>query len=183
MQNLPLVESCSTTDTSPCMSARDLAVEAGGMSLDGSDCNMNDRTNNEEISNPGVMQQSVPVVNSSSRSEGNSESSYCTSEPRGSWGDFEGFRESLGKSERFDHNPEISVKSTKTSEGDTDWNGGHCSTSAGHLCSEPSLHSVIQDISSSLNEVGVNSKPKTRNVCVTASYILRSISECLLYGG
>uniref|UniRef100_A0A8C3GEH8 Clathrin binding box of aftiphilin containing 1 n=1 Tax=Cairina moschata TaxID=8855 RepID=A0A8C3GEH8_CAIMO len=152
MQNLPLVESCSTTDTSPCMSARDLAVEAGGMSLDGSDCNMNDRTNNEEISNPGVMQQSVPVVNSSSRSEGDSESSYCTSEPRGSWGDFEGFRESLGKSERFDHNPEISVKSTKTSEGDTDWNGGHCSTSAGHLCSEPSLHSVIQDISSSLNE-------------------------------
>lgn len=164
MQNLPLVESCSTTDTSPCMSVRDLAVEAGGMSLDGSDCNMNERTNNEEISNP-------------------SESSYCTSEPRGSWGDFEGFRESLGKSERFDHNPEISAKSTKTSEGDTDWNGGHCSTSAGHLCSEPSLHSGTQDASSSLNEVGVNSKPKTRNVCGTASYILRSVSECLLYGG
>ncbi|XP_035183198.1 uncharacterized protein CLBA1 [Oxyura jamaicensis] len=123
------------------------------MSLDGSDSNMNERTNNEEITNPGVMQQSLPVVvNSSSRSEGGSESSYCTSEPSGSWGDFEGFRESLGKSERFDHNTEISVKSTKTSEGDTDWSGGHCSTSDGHLCSEPSLHSGIQDVSSSLNE-------------------------------
>uniref|UniRef100_A0A8B9TNP0 Clathrin binding box of aftiphilin containing 1 n=1 Tax=Anas platyrhynchos TaxID=8839 RepID=A0A8B9TNP0_ANAPL len=47
---------------------------------------------------------------------------------------------------------DIGSKSTKTSEGDTDWNGGHCSTSAGHLCSEPSLHSGTQDASSSLNE-------------------------------
>lgn len=152
MQNLSLVESCSNTDMSLWTSPRDLAVEVGGISLDGSDCNMNERTNNEEITNPGVMQQSLPVANSSSRSEGFSESSFCTSEPSGSWGDFEGFRESLGKSERFDHDPEISVKSTKTSEGDTDWSRGHCSTSAGHLCSEPSLHSGIRDVWSSLNE-------------------------------
>ncbi|XP_050753911.1 uncharacterized protein CLBA1 [Gymnogyps californianus] len=153
MQNLSLVESLTNTDTSHRMFLKDLAVEVGGMSLDESDCNLNERTNNEEIINLEVMQQSLPVVNSKGRScEGFSESSYSTSEPSGSWGDFEGFRESLDKSERFSHNLEVLVKSIKTSRVDTDLSSGRCSTSAGHFCSEPSLHSGIQEASSSLNE-------------------------------
>ncbi|KFR00801.1 Uncharacterized protein C14orf79, partial [Nipponia nippon] len=124
--------------------------EAGGMSLDESDCNSNERTNNEEIINLEVMQQSLPVVNSKGRTcEG---SGYSTSEPSGSWGDFEGFRESLDKSERFSHNLEVLVKSTKTSRVDADLSNEHCSTSAGHFCSEPSPRSGTQEASSSLKE-------------------------------
>ncbi|KAF1420640.1 hypothetical protein FQV23_0002486, partial [Spheniscus humboldti] len=127
--------------------------EVGGTSLDESDCNSNERTNNEEIINLEVMQQSLPGVYSKGRScEGFSESSCSTLEPTGSWGDFEGFRESLDKSERFSHNLEVLVKSTKTSRADTDLSGGRCRASAGHFCSEPSLHSGIQEAWSSLNE-------------------------------
>ncbi|KFV44270.1 Uncharacterized protein C14orf79, partial [Gavia stellata] len=127
--------------------------EVCGMSLDESGCNLNERTNNEEIINLEVMQQSLPVVNSKGKScERFSESSYSTSEPSSSWGDFEGFRESLDKSERFSRNLEALVKARKTSRVHTDLSSGHCSTSAGHFCSEPSLHSGIQEASSSLNE-------------------------------
>ncbi|XP_074725163.1 uncharacterized protein CLBA1 [Strix uralensis] len=150
MQNLSLVESLTNTDTPHQMSLKDLAVEVGGMSLDESDCNLNERTNNEII-NLEVMQESLSVVNSKERSfEGFSESSYSTSEPSSSWGDFEGFEESLDKSERFSHN--LEVKSTKIYRVGKDLSSGHCSTSAGHFCSEPSLHSGIQEASSSLNE-------------------------------
>ncbi|KAM9291433.1 uncharacterized protein CLBA1 [Morus bassanus] len=153
IQNPSLVESLINTDTSHRMSLKDLAAEAGGMPLDGSDRDLNERTNNEEIINLEVMQQSLPVVNSKGRScEGFSEGSFGTPEPSSSWGDFEGFQESLDKSERFGHNPEVLVKSTKTSRVDADLSRGRCSTSAGHFSSEPSLHSGIQEASSSLNE-------------------------------
>ncbi|KFQ42761.1 Uncharacterized protein C14orf79, partial [Nestor notabilis] len=127
--------------------------EVGGTSFDESDYSLNGRTINEESTNLEVMQQSLPVVNSKGRScEGFSESSYSTSEPSGSWGDFEGFKESLDESERFSHNLEIFMKSTKTSGVDKDLSSGHCSSNAGHFFPEPSLHSVIQDASSSPNE-------------------------------
>uniref|UniRef100_A0A8C3J4V2 Clathrin binding box of aftiphilin containing 1 n=1 Tax=Calidris pygmaea TaxID=425635 RepID=A0A8C3J4V2_9CHAR len=63
--------------------------------------------------------------------------------PSSSWGDFEGFREPLDKSERFGHNLEVLVKPTKTSRVNTDLSSGHCSASAGHLSSEPSLYEDI----------------------------------------
>lgn len=182
MQNLSLGQSLTDTDTLHRMSLKNLAVEVGGTSFDESDYNLNGRTINKESTNLEVMQQSLPVGNSKGRSsEGFSESSYSTSEPSGSWGDFEGFEESVGESERFSHNLEILVKSTKTSGVDRDLSSGHCSANTDHVCSEPSLHSVIQEASSSPNEVCFNSKPKTRNVCVTAFCISRFISECLLY--
>ncbi|XP_030340477.1 uncharacterized protein CLBA1 [Strigops habroptila] len=135
------------------MSLKNLAVEVGGTSFDESDYNLNGRTINKESTNLEVMQQSLPVGNSKGRSsEGFSESSYSTSEPSGSWGDFEGFEESVGESERFSHNLEILVKSTKTSGVDRDLSSGHCSANTDHVCSEPSLHSVIQEASSSPNE-------------------------------
>ncbi|XP_064316985.1 uncharacterized protein CLBA1 isoform X1 [Phalacrocorax carbo] len=153
MQNLSLVESLTNTDTSHRMSLKDLAAEAGGVPLDESDHDLNESTNNEEIINLELMRPSFPLENSKRRScEGFSEGSYGASEPSGSWGDFEGFKESLDKSERFGHNSEVLVKSTKTSRVDTDSSSGHCSTSAGHLSSEPSLHSGKQEASSSLNE-------------------------------
>lgn len=153
MQNLSLVENLTNTDTSHRVSLKDLAAEVGGTSLVESDCNSNEKTNNEEIINLKVMQQSLPGVNSKGRScEGFSESSYSTSEPSGSWGDFEGFRDSLAKSERFSHNLEVLVKSTRTSRGGADLSRGRCRASAGHLRSEPSLHSGIQEAWSSLNE-------------------------------
>ncbi|KFV14988.1 Uncharacterized protein C14orf79, partial [Tauraco erythrolophus] len=126
--------------------------EAGGTTLDESDCNSNERTNSEEI-NLKVMQQSVPVAMSKGRSrEGSSECSYSTSEPSGSWGDFEGFRESLDKSERFGYNLDALVNSTKTSRGDTNFSSGRCGASAGRFSSEPSLCSGMQEACSSLNE-------------------------------
>ncbi|XP_049684514.1 uncharacterized protein CLBA1 [Accipiter gentilis] len=153
MQNLSLAESLTKADKLYQMSLKDLADEVGSMSLYEGDCNLNERTNNEEIINLEVMQQSFPVVTSKGRScEGFSESSYSPSEPSGSWGDFEGFEESLDKSERFSHNLEVLLKSTKTSRVDTDLSSGHCSTSVGGFCSEPSLHCGILDTSSSLNE-------------------------------
>lgn len=109
MQNLSLVESLASTDTPRRVSLKDLAVELGVVSLNESDCNSNERTENLE-----VTQQSLPVVNTKGRScESFSESSCSTSEPSSSWGDFKGFRESVDKSERFDHNLEGLVKSTK----------------------------------------------------------------------
>ncbi|XP_054256807.1 uncharacterized protein CLBA1 [Indicator indicator] len=150
MQKLSLAESLSHTDTLHRMSLKDLAVEVGHMSLDESD--RNESTNNEII-NLEVMQQNLPIVNSKGRnSEGLSESSHCTSEPSSSWGDFEGFRESLDKSDRFRHNLEVLEKSTKTCKVDWDLSRGHYSTSAGHFCSEPSQESGIQKALSSLNE-------------------------------
>ncbi|KFO83481.1 Uncharacterized protein C14orf79, partial [Buceros rhinoceros silvestris] len=127
--------------------------EVGGMSLDESDCNLNERTYNEEIINLEVMQQSLPVASGKGRSsEGFSESCQATSEPSGSWGDFEGFKESLDESERFSYNFEVLVKSTKTSRVDMDFSRGCRSTSAGHVCSEPSPRSGLQEASSSLKE-------------------------------
>ncbi|KFP06491.1 Uncharacterized protein C14orf79, partial [Calypte anna] len=94
-------------------------------------------------------QQSLPVVNSKRSCEGFSESSCSTSEASGSWGDFEGFRESSDESERFGHDPEVLVKSTGiSSRVDTDLSRA----SAGHFCSEPSLPSGTQEAPSSINE-------------------------------
>lgn len=171
MQNLSVVESLANTDISHHGSPKDLAAEAGGVFLDESGCNWNERTNNEEIVNLEIMQQSLPVMNSKGRScEGFSESSFSTPEPSGSWGDFEGFKEPLDKSERFSRNLEVLVKSAETSGADPDLSSGGCRTSAAHSCAEPSLCHGIQEASGSLNEVRVHSKPRTRNVCVTASY-------------
>ncbi|KAM6445890.1 uncharacterized protein CLBA1 [Rhynochetos jubatus] len=152
MQNLSRVESLSNTDASRRVSLRDLAVEVGAMSLDQRDCNSDERTNNEEMVNLEVMQQSLPVANSKGRScDGFSESSFSTSEPSSSWGDFEGFQESLDKPERFAHNLEVLVESTKPCRGDRDFSGRRCRASAGHF-SEPSQHSGMQEACSSLNE-------------------------------
>ncbi|XP_027493808.1 uncharacterized protein CLBA1 [Corapipo altera] len=153
MQNLSVAESLTNTDMSHQGSPKDLASEAGGVSVSGSDCNWNDKTNNEEIINVKVMQQSLPVTNSKGGScDGISESSLSTSEPSGSWGDFEGFKESLDKSERFNHNLEVLVKSTKPFGADTELSSGHCSPSAAQFCAEPSLCSGIQEALGSLNE-------------------------------
>ncbi|XP_068016376.1 uncharacterized protein CLBA1 isoform X2 [Melanerpes formicivorus] len=150
MQKLS-AESLSNTGTLQQMSLEDLVVEVGDMSLDESDCNWHERTNNGII-NLEVMQQNLPIVNGKGgSSEGFSESG-CTSEPSSSWGDFEGFSESLDKSERFRHNLAVSVKSTKTCEVDLDLSRGRYSTSPGHFCYEPSQESGIQVASSSLNE-------------------------------
>ncbi|KFQ20028.1 Uncharacterized protein C14orf79, partial [Mesitornis unicolor] len=122
----------------------------GGVSLAEGDCNWNETTNDEEITKPEVMQQSLPVVTSRGRScEGFSESSCSISELSSSWGDFEGFRESLDKSERVSHNLEVLVKSTETSRADRDLSSGHRSASAGHFCSP--------------SEVCVNRKTMTRH--------------------
>nr|XP_009483041.1 PREDICTED: uncharacterized protein C14orf79 homolog [Pelecanus crispus] len=151
MQNLSLVESLTNTDTSHWTSLKDVAVEVGGVSLSESECNSNERTNSEGTINLEV-QQSLPAANSQGRScEGFSESSYSTSEPSGCWGDFEGFKESLDRSETFSHNLEVLAKSTKTSRLDSDLSRGHCSTSAGRF-SELPLHSGEREASSSLNE-------------------------------
>ncbi|XP_032919070.1 uncharacterized protein CLBA1 [Catharus ustulatus] len=150
MQNLSVVESLADTDISHCEPPKDLAAEAGGVSLGGSDCNCNERTSNEEIVNLEAMQQSLPVMNSKGRScEGFSESSFSTSEPSGSWGDFEGFQEPLDKPE-FSCNLEVLVKSAKASGGDA--SSGGCSISAAQVCAEPSLCPGMQEASGSLNE-------------------------------
>ncbi|KFQ21459.1 Uncharacterized protein C14orf79, partial [Merops nubicus] len=127
--------------------------EGGGAAGRELDCHLSERTNTEEILDPEVMQQSFPAVNSKGgSSEGFSESSYSSSEPSSSWGDFEGFRESTDPSERFSHNPEVLVMSTKTSRVDADVSSGRGGTSAGHFCSEPMLPRGISKASSSLNE-------------------------------
>ncbi|KFO78775.1 Uncharacterized protein C14orf79, partial [Cuculus canorus] len=125
----------------------------GDTSLDESDCNLNERTINEKNINLEVMEQSLPVNSKGRSCEGFAESSYSTSEPSSSWGDFEGFKEPLDESERFSHNPEVLLNSTKTSRVDTDLSRGYCRASAGRFCSEPPLQSGIQEPSSSLSEV------------------------------
>nr|XP_009935892.1 PREDICTED: uncharacterized protein C14orf79 homolog [Opisthocomus hoazin] len=150
MQNLSLMESLTDTDTSHLMSLKDLVAEGGDVALDESARNSNERTNNEEIVNVKVTQQSLPAVNSKGRSCGGVGES--SSEPSGSWGDFESFRESLDESERFSHNLEVSVKSTKSSRGDADLRSGASGTSAGRFCSEPSLHSGTREAWSLLHE-------------------------------
>lgn len=168
MQNFSVVESLGNADILHCEPPKDLAAEAGGVSLHESGCNWNERTSNEEIFNLETTQQSLPVMNSEGRScEEFSESSFSTSEPSGSWGDFEGFRESLDKSERFSHNLEVLVKSAKTWGAGPELSGGGCSISAAHGCAEPSLCPGMQE--PSLAEVRVHSKPRTRNVRVAAS--------------
>ncbi|XP_064017933.1 uncharacterized protein CLBA1 [Pogoniulus pusillus] len=149
MQKLSLVESFTDTDTLHQMSQKDLAVEVGCMSLDKSDCNWNEKTNNEII-NLEIVQQNLPMLNNKGgSSEGFSGSSYSTSEPSSSWGDFEGFRESLDKSEKFSHDLEVSAKSTRTCKVDLDLSRGHCIT-------DPSQGNRIQKTSSSLNEANHN---------------------------
>ncbi|XP_063255562.1 uncharacterized protein CLBA1 isoform X1 [Prinia subflava] len=134
MQNLSVVESLANTDVY-CEPPRDLAAEAGGVSLNESGCNWNERTSNEEIFNLEAMQQSLPVMNSKGRScEGFSESSFSSSEPSGSWGDFEGFKEPLDKSERFGHNLEVLVKSANRCGADLDPSSRGCSVSEPSLC-------------------------------------------------
>ncbi|XP_015486950.1 uncharacterized protein CLBA1 isoform X2 [Parus major] len=131
MQNLSVVESFTNTDISHCEPLKDLAAETGVVSLDESGCNWNERTSNEEIFNLEAVQQGLPVMNSKGRScEGFSESSFSTSEPSASWGDFEGFKEPLDKPERFSHNPEVLVNSTKASGADPDLLSGDWSISA-----------------------------------------------------
>ncbi|XP_055659234.1 uncharacterized protein CLBA1 [Falco peregrinus] len=152
MQNLAPVENLTDTDTLHQMSPKDLAAGAGGTSPKERDCNLNERTSNDEIINLEVTQQSLPVMSSKGGCEGFSVSAYSTSEPSGSWGDFEGFKESLEKTKRSSHNLEVLVKSIKTSRVDTDLSSGRCSTSAHHSHSEPSPHSAIQEASSSLKE-------------------------------
>uniref|UniRef100_G1NL64 Aftiphilin clathrin-binding box domain-containing protein n=1 Tax=Meleagris gallopavo TaxID=9103 RepID=G1NL64_MELGA len=94
-----------------------------------------------------VTQQSLPVLKSDRRSCEGSGESCCTSAPSGSWGEFEGFKEPLGK---WHPRPDILLKSKNTSDGGTGVSRGHCSAAAaGHFCSEPSLRS---EASSSLNE-------------------------------
>lgn len=174
MQNLSVVESLADTDISHCEPPKDLAAEAGGVSLGGSGCNCNERTSNEEIVNLEAMQQSLPVMNSKGRScEGFSESSFSTSEPSGSWGDFEGFQEPLDKAE-FSCNLEVLVKSAKASGGDV--SSGGCSISAAQVCAEPSPCPGMQEASGSLNEVRAHSKPRTTNVGVTASFTCGFVS-------
>lgn len=178
MQNLSVVESLANTDISYCEPPKDLAAETGGVSLDESGCNWSERTSNEEIFNIEAMQQSVPVMNSKGRScEGFSESSFSTSEPSGSWGDFEGFKEPLDKSERFSHNLEVLEKSAKTCGADRGLSRGGCSISAAHACAEASPCRGMQEASGSPNEVRVHSKPRTRNVRVAASYTSEFVSE------
>ncbi|RMB98666.1 hypothetical protein DUI87_24884 [Hirundo rustica rustica] len=153
MQNLSVVESLANSDISHFEPPKDLTAEAGGVSLDESSCNWNERTSNEEIFNLEAMRQSLPVINSKGRScEGFSESSFSTSEPSGSWGDFEGFKEPLDKSERFSHNLEVLVKSAKASGADLGVNSGGCSISGAHACAEPSPCRGMQEASGSLNE-------------------------------
>ncbi|XP_005047733.1 PREDICTED: uncharacterized protein C14orf79 homolog isoform X1 [Ficedula albicollis] len=127
MQNLSVVESVADTDISHCEPPKELAAEAGAVSLSASGCNCNERTSNGEIANLEAMQQSIPVWNSKGRI---SESSFSTSEPSGSWGDFEGFKEPLDKSERFGCNLEVLVKSAEASGGAPDRSSGGCSGSA-----------------------------------------------------
>ncbi|XP_041332349.1 uncharacterized protein CLBA1 isoform X1 [Pyrgilauda ruficollis] len=148
MQNLSVVESLGGTDIPHCELPKDLAAEAGGVSLHESGCNWNGRTSREEIVNLEAMQQSLPVTNSEGRSrEEFSESSFSTSEPSGSWGDFEGFREPLDKPERFSDNLEVLVKSAGARGADPD-----LSVSAAHLSAEPSLCHGMQQAPGSRGE-------------------------------
>lgn len=177
MQNLSVVESLGNTDIAHWEPPEDLAAEAGGVSLHGRGCNWNERTSNEEIVNLEAMQQSLPVMNSEGRScEEFSESSFSTSEPSGSWGDFEGFTEPLDKSERFSDNLEFSVKSAKTQGADLERSSRGCSISAAQVCAEPSLCRGMQEATGSLSEVRVHSRARTRNVCVTATHTSGSVS-------
>ncbi|XP_069715039.1 uncharacterized protein CLBA1 [Phaenicophaeus curvirostris] len=153
MQSLSRVESLANPDTSRLMSLKDPAAAVGATSLDESDCNLNERTINEKIISLEVTQQSLPASSKGRSCEGFAESSYSTSEPSGSWGDFEGFKEPLDESERFSHNPDVLPNSIKTSGADTDLSRGYCRASAGRFCSEPPLQSGIQEPSSSLSEV------------------------------
>ncbi|OXB59483.1 hypothetical protein ASZ78_008308 [Callipepla squamata] len=150
VQNLLLLGSCNSTGTSCRVSATDPKV--GGMSVCENGCNSNVGTNSGGITHLEVTQQNLPVLNSSKRSCEGSAESGCTSAPSGSWGEFEGFKEPLGKWERFHHSPDVWLKSKNSSEDGTDWSGGHCSAAAARYCSEPSRHSEIQEASSSLSE-------------------------------
>ncbi|KAM8807982.1 uncharacterized protein CLBA1 [Eudromia elegans] len=158
MQDLSLVESLSNTDTLRCVSPKDLAADVSDMSLQESDCDSTERRNKEEMIKLEVMKQSLPVVNSKGSCEGVCDSSHSTIEISGSWGDFEGFKESLNKSETFSHNPEVSGKSMRPSKGDTDLHRGHCDALTGNFSSDPSLHAGRQEASRSLNEVNRSSE-------------------------
>lgn len=150
MQNLSVVESLASTDISHHEPPKDLAAEAGDVSLDESGCNWNERTSNEEIINLEVMQQSLPVMDSKGSScEGFSESSFSSSEPSGSWGDFEGFKES---SEEFSDNLEVLAESRRACGADPDPSSGGCSACAAHVCAEPSLRRGTREAAGSLNE-------------------------------
>lgn len=173
MQNLLQSGSRSSTDAS--LRVRVTELEVGGMSGSENGWNSNAGTDNEGITHLEVSQQSLPVLKSHRRSCEGSGESCCTSAPSSSWGEFEGFKEPLGK---WHPRADVLLKSKNTSDGGTGVSRGHCSAAAGHFCSEPSL---LSEASSFLNEVSVHSKPKTRSVCVTASCILRFVSECLLY--
>ncbi|XP_063255565.1 uncharacterized protein CLBA1 isoform X2 [Prinia subflava] len=153
MQNLSVVESLANTDVY-CEPPRDLAAEAGGVSLNESGCNWNERTSNEEIFNLEAMQQSLPVMNSKGRScEGFSESSFSSSEPSGSWGDFEGFKEPLDKSERFGHNLEVLVKSANRCGADLDPSSRGCSVSEPSLCHGTQAEGSLSEEDHSYEEI------------------------------
>ncbi|XP_030806139.1 uncharacterized protein CLBA1 [Camarhynchus parvulus] len=153
MQNLSVAESLGNTDIPRCEPPKDLAAEAGGVSLHESGCNWNERTRNEEIVNLEATQQSLPAMNREGRScEEFSESSFSTSEPSGSWGDFEGFTEPLDRSEIFSDKLEVLVKSATTRGADLELSRGGCSISAAHVCAEPSLSHGMREASGSLRE-------------------------------
>ncbi|XP_040528082.1 uncharacterized protein CLBA1 isoform X1 [Gallus gallus] len=150
MQNLLLSGSRSSTDASRRVCVTEL--EVGGMSAGENGCNSNAGTNDEGITHLEVTQQSLPALNSDSWScEGFGEGG-CTSAPSASWGEFEGFREPLGRWQRSHPSADVLLKSKNASGDGTDVSRGHCSAAAGHFCSEPSLHSATQEASSSLNE-------------------------------
>ncbi|XP_021258884.1 uncharacterized protein C14orf79 homolog isoform X2 [Numida meleagris] len=122
------------------------------MSVRQNGCDSNAGAEDEGLAPLEVMQRSLPGLSSDRRSCEGSAESGCTSAPSGSWGEFEGFREPLGKWERFRHGADILLKSANTSQSGTEWSRGHCSAAAHRFRSEPSLHSAIQEASSSLNE-------------------------------
>ncbi|CAM4572594.1 unnamed protein product [Lepidochelys olivacea] len=162
MQDQHLVESPSTIEALSWKSLKDLTAKVSGMSLSQNsegikECNINERRTKEDIVELEMMYQSLPWGNSRGRNcEGFSESIRCTSESNSSWGDFESFSESLVKSERISHSPEVLVNSAETKISDVELNGEHCNTSHGHHCSNPSVHNGREPSASSLDKANLN---------------------------
>ncbi|XP_015721059.1 uncharacterized protein CLBA1 isoform X1 [Coturnix japonica] len=150
MQNLLLSGSRSSTDASRRVCVTEL--EVGGMSGYENGWNSNAGTNNEGITHLELTEQSLPVLNNDRQSCDVSGESGCSSAPSASWGEFEGFREPLGKWQRLHPSPDFVLKSKNASDGGTGVSREHCSAADGHFCSEPFLHSAIQEASSSVDE-------------------------------
>ncbi|XP_006032230.1 uncharacterized protein CLBA1 [Alligator sinensis] len=158
MQDQQLMEKPNTTDRISQTTLKDLTAELGYMSLSENnegncDPNVNEIRHKEETVDFEVMQQSLCRGNNRGKPcEGFSGSTTCTLELSGSWGDFEGFSESLCKSDSFNHTFEVLVKSTEATKTDVDLSEEYCSSSLGHPCSKLSVHNQREAPSSSLNE-------------------------------